>query len=779
MSNFVPQTEIVLCNHVPFDRSYETSVLFDNEQEQQAFFRNRQVLTIPRNTYQRVSMSSFRVEAKADDLREQGVNYCYWKNGNYTNKYYYAFVNSIEYVNPNTAIIYYELDNIQTYMFDLKWQQSYIERKHYDLGNRDNEGNLTSFTCPLEEENLNYGNIYKVIKRENLVQIPDVSFVVFGCTLNGYGNYKWSDMPLSLSYIIVPCYVGLRSSGGTNSGTITFTLNGTSLMGCETLLNLFRNSSSLVGSLVSITLIPFLPTSDLSYSWSSSTNIALTSSTLTSINLGTTFNQGNVLKFTFNEIGKYVFKESGKTLSQFPKYSEQKLYMNPYSFNVLSTDRGNDLIIKNEYISDESINVTMHGTINTANKQMFIVNNYNDSNSDNIMDNGIIDESNSSLPIVDDYTASYVQSNKNAIEVARSNALATMKTNINNSNNTYRTSMQQIALSKQQAQNSYDTANLTSAVQFGSSMVQSGVMLVSGIASTNAGGNVASAINQGIQSGTDYYNNLQNAQTTLANNLLSNESNAIGSATAQANAIATANTDYQNTIATLNAKYEDAQAISDTAKSLGNDYIFNLASNHDGLYLYKKTIREEWILKLTNYFKMYGYLANEMGQVDTAIDSREQYNYIKLVQCNVTGDLPQDNLMAIKSIYMKGITFYHELKAVSGQESDYACAYTNLANSYDECMYNCESNVPRRSTHNIAFSYVDNNGTLSVNGSNNPSKIDNITNGKEYNIKLTANSGYHVVGLYGGRLGVLYEGNDITLKIYHDEVFTPIFEQDN
>lgn len=37
MSNFVPQTEIVLCNHVPFDRSYETSVLFDNEQEQQAF----------------------------------------------------------------------------------------------------------------------------------------------------------------------------------------------------------------------------------------------------------------------------------------------------------------------------------------------------------------------------------------------------------------------------------------------------------------------------------------------------------------------------------------------------------------------------------------------------------------------------------------------------------------------------------------------------------------------------------------------------------------------
>lgn len=778
MSSVSPQTEIVLCNHVPFDKSYKTSVLFDSVEEQQAFFRNRAIKTIPKNTYQRTTYNSFKVQARVDDLIEQGINYCFWCNKDYSSKYYYAFVTSLEYVNPNTTIIYYELDNIQTYMFDLKFQTSYFERKHYDLGDRDSEGNLTSFTCPLDDEGLNYGNIYKTIKRENLTQIPDVSFVMLAST-SGQGFNRYAKVELNLNYMILPVYVG-------RGYYQDFKLNEKEIMTLEQAINLFRNNSNYVGTLVSITLLPFLPISNISYEYKGTIGkdayINIISTDLTIMSSG-----DGVWKYLCFMDERYEYgslKESGKTLANFPKFSEQKLYMSPYSFNVLSTDRGNELIVKNEYLNEESINVSVFGTIATQNKQMFIVNNYNGYNGNNLMDNGIVDESNSSLPIIDDYTASYIQSNKNSIQVARSNALATMNASVNSAMNNFASNNIANQVQKKQAQNTYDSASYSNLVNLGSGLAQGAVTIAAGAFSTNAGGNVASGVNTILQSGTDYLVNENATKITLANALLSNYASQESALNTKASALFTANTDYQNTIATLNAKYEDAQAIADTSRSLGNDYIFNVANGHDGLYLYKKTIRDEYVLKLTNYFKMYGYISNEMGSVTEAINSREQYNYVKLVQLNVTGNLPQDKIMAIQEIFINGITFFHELKHLTNQESDYACAYTNLANSYDECMYSYESNVPRTSSHNLTI-YVMTDTTASVdiyeNGQYSNSVSGTSTFGRSNSTEITLkahaiNNDYKVVGYLFERLGCYYEGEEVTIKMLHDDSVTPIVE---
>lgn len=767
MSNFVPQTEIVLCNHVPFDRSYEKTVLFDTKQEQQAFFNNRKVLEIPKNTYQRMSWSSFKVQAKADDLREKGVNYCYWKNGNYSKKYYYAFVTSIEYVNPNTAIIYYELDDMQTYMFDIKYRDSYIQRKHYDLGTRDDEGNLTGFTCPYEVENLNYGDSYRVIDRKNLIQIPDVSFMIFGTTLDTWGTLEYCRLPLNLSYIILPCYVGKDTSN------IGFQLNGYSLTLASLMIENFRSNASLVGKLVSLNIVPFLPIDDLKYE-------VITSGSNNTINLITDkLTYGNVgdYKFLiFNEesLGRGVFSDSVNHFKAFPKFSEQKLYMSPYSFNLLSTDRGSDFIIKNEYCTDEKISVSMYGTLSTTNKSMYVVDNYNGSNSNNLMDNAIIDESNSNLPIIDDYTASYIQSNANAIQVARSNAMLQYNTSYVNTTRTFNYNEATVNTAKQQATNTRNTANQNTIVSLIGNSISG---LAGALDSKTIVGGVGTAIAGVASAATNAITSANTTNTTYQNAMLEATNNTLGNETTRLNALATAMTDYQATIGNLNAKYQDALAIADTARSLGNDYIFNVANKHDGIYLYKKTIRNEWILKLTNYFKMYGYLANEMGSVTQAMNSRKLYNYVKLTQCNITGDMPQDKIMSIKNIFMNGITFYHSLTMLSGQESDYACDYPNIAYSYDDCMFNKETNKATTTTNvvSIGGGAYDSEVSYNIKGAYNVNNGDTITLNAKVNDSYVDK--YKFKGWLGLRLGTLYEGNEVTLHIYHDETFYPVLEQ--
>lgn len=756
MSNFVPQTEIVLCNHVPFDKIYEVSVYFDTKEEQQAFFNYRKVLEIAKNTYQRMSFDSFKVQAKADDLREQGINYCYWKNGDYSNKYYYAFVTSIEYVNPNTAIIYYELDDYQTYMFDVYYNDSYFYKKHYDLGNRDNEGNLVSFTCPLDDESLDYGNIYKVISRENLVQIPDVSYMVFTSTIQATGQEMFSKMPLVLSYYIVPVYVGRGYYD-------TFTLNSDKLTKAETILNAFRNNSSMVGTLVSVHIIPFLPVSDISYEYVDNYTINIKSSKLSYSTVGAT----SYITFIDNQFDYYTFIEKHNTLSIFPKFSEQKLYMKPYSFNLLSTDRGNDLIIQNEYCNDEKISVSMYGTLSTTNKQMFVVDNYNDSNSNNLMDNAIIDESNSSLPIVDDYTASYIQSNRNSIEVARANALATHNANYENATNTYNVASEQWYTTRDNARRTQDTALYNNKVNAVINGVAGAISTLGSIGNNNL--NSLSGLGETAAAIANWYANENTINTTFTNTMNQAQMDTYSAWQSARNSYRIVDTDFENTLRTLNGKYQDAKAIADTARNLGNDYVFNVANMHDGIYLYHKTIRDEYVIKLTNYFKMYGYTSNEMGNVKDAMNSREIYNYLKLVQINASGNMPQDKIISIKGILTKGITLFHKLS--ENENGILTCNYSNLAKEYDDCMYDKETNIPLKDTHNVTLKTIEHCTITST-------QISNIKTGDDVTITITADSGYNVKGLYGSRLGVLYEGNIVTLPIYHDETFTPIIEQD-
>ena len=127
-----PNTTIKVYHNVPLDVNQDRSIAWANIGEQNAYFHsnNAGILTqtFANSTYQRVRKGVMRIEATADDLYDS--NYLAFQNTNYGNKWFYAFITSVEYVNDITSEITFEIDDLQTWYFDMVLQPSMIERAH-------------------------------------------------------------------------------------------------------------------------------------------------------------------------------------------------------------------------------------------------------------------------------------------------------------------------------------------------------------------------------------------------------------------------------------------------------------------------------------------------------------------------------------------------------------------------------------------------------------------------------------------------------------------------
>ncbi len=71
------------------------------------------------------------VDENADVLDAAGVNYCRYINGDFNNSmYFYAFVDSIEYVAPRTSRLHIRTDCFTTYFDRIQHNQCFVEREH-------------------------------------------------------------------------------------------------------------------------------------------------------------------------------------------------------------------------------------------------------------------------------------------------------------------------------------------------------------------------------------------------------------------------------------------------------------------------------------------------------------------------------------------------------------------------------------------------------------------------------------------------------------------------
>lgn len=125
---FTPSSRVYLLD-TPLDNTYKNTLHFATLANQQKYFLARVKHEFEGVTYQRKN-NIIRVDKHIDDL--WNVNYVMYQNTNFNTKWFYAFINNMEYVSDRATDIFIETDVYQTWLFDVELKKSFVVREHVD-----------------------------------------------------------------------------------------------------------------------------------------------------------------------------------------------------------------------------------------------------------------------------------------------------------------------------------------------------------------------------------------------------------------------------------------------------------------------------------------------------------------------------------------------------------------------------------------------------------------------------------------------------------------------
>ena len=126
MAVITPQTDVYLLK-VPLEINDINQLTFSNATAQYNYFNALPKLSVDNFTYQRKD-GTIRYGANFDTLLN--YNYVMYRNDAYSNKWFYAFITGMEYLNDNCTAISIKTDVWQTWQFDLTYKPVLIDREH-------------------------------------------------------------------------------------------------------------------------------------------------------------------------------------------------------------------------------------------------------------------------------------------------------------------------------------------------------------------------------------------------------------------------------------------------------------------------------------------------------------------------------------------------------------------------------------------------------------------------------------------------------------------------
>lgn len=130
--NILPDSTIILCkipNSITID--YTDTITFKDEASRFEYFSSKAVKRVEKYSIVRKEESILRIEGDYSQYME--CNYMIFKNSNFYNKNFYAFITSVNYITPNTTEIRFFIDVMQTWFFtDCTLMNCVIEREHVE-----------------------------------------------------------------------------------------------------------------------------------------------------------------------------------------------------------------------------------------------------------------------------------------------------------------------------------------------------------------------------------------------------------------------------------------------------------------------------------------------------------------------------------------------------------------------------------------------------------------------------------------------------------------------
>lgn len=124
---FTPLSEVRLLS-VPLKLSNKEQILFNSRSEQYNYFSNHIYRNFTDFTYQRKD-GIIRVPINAETLFNAHCNYIMYDNKNFSNKWIYAYITEIEYINSSVTHLHIKTDVLQTWLLDCQLHTSFIVRE--------------------------------------------------------------------------------------------------------------------------------------------------------------------------------------------------------------------------------------------------------------------------------------------------------------------------------------------------------------------------------------------------------------------------------------------------------------------------------------------------------------------------------------------------------------------------------------------------------------------------------------------------------------------------
>lgn len=130
-----PNTTLKILHNVYLNNDYDHTIFFNSLSDQEQFFgaSSKVKYTLNNQQYQRKERGWIQVNLNQNDLWD--CTYLMYRNTSYFQKWFYAFILSVEYVNDGVSRINFEIDVMQTWHFNYNLDKCFVEREHSETDN--------------------------------------------------------------------------------------------------------------------------------------------------------------------------------------------------------------------------------------------------------------------------------------------------------------------------------------------------------------------------------------------------------------------------------------------------------------------------------------------------------------------------------------------------------------------------------------------------------------------------------------------------------------------
>lgn len=586
-------TSIRFMSGIPFNNDYKNTRWFDNRSQQTSYFDSRNTVHSMggQNSFQRIEGRYYvKVNKNIDDL--WGTNYLTFLN---RNKRFYAFVTTMEYINDGLTHVYFEIDVLQTWLFEMDFKPSYVTREHRPLWNSDGTPVLNTI-----DEGLNYGTEYdnKLTSRVRInggfkwLVIVSKTPIQTWYTGGNDNEVVATEVgtPQPLSYYIVPFRRGTTDVRISTTGTDD-EIAGTPI---DILSSIYEDEKA-VNNIVSLYITDYTGIK-MDYYPSSGGGIPHFQINHSGADVDVvTISGGSV--FYVKKVEQFLPMEVEVTTDKYQAFSdvtESKLLMSPYTSLIFDDYRGNRTEYKLEHIKGKSLTVQVKGSLGVTNNVSYGIKNYNNDDItyevERADESALISNPPSDLPIINDMLSAFLQGNRNSIQNQKNSILW---------NGVF--------------------GAIGSLTGGGGSAMQSGHAKSQG----NAIGTKMGALGV-AQSGIDVAQGAGNVVLDLQ---------------------------------AIQAKQEDIGNIPPQIAKQGSNVAYDYGNNYQGLYILRKQIKPEYRRILGDFFKMFGYKTNRVKIPN--FKTRQNWNYVQTESCMITGNFNNNDLQKLKNIFDNGITLWH------------------------------------------------------------------------------------------------------------------------